>query len=452
MLVPSQGADVADIFISYKSERRPAARHLKKVLETYFRITAEDCVWYDYGLIPGDDFEPRIMAEIEQAKVVVVLWCTMSVKSDWVLKEALEAKRTGKFLPIRIESCSLPNAFAGADTINLSEWDASPRSPMLDRLLVDIGRRLGREGAARIPRLRELEEDWHGYGRPSLAHFALGKALEPDAVQIAPQALPKPVLGSPPTGISENLARHWDNALRGDVGALAWVAWHLIDGADGAPRNEAEAARLYKLAAAQGNALAQRGLGYMYSEGLGGIPKNQVEAVRLYRLAAEQGDAGGQRNLGAAYAMGAGGLPKDEIEALRLFRLAADQGDALGQANLGNMYLQGFGGLTPDHMEALRLFRSAADQGDALAFAHLGNMYLNGLGGLPRDEREALRLVRLSVEKGNTWGQAYLGYMYANAFGGLTQDNREAVRLYKLAAARGDQWARDELRRLGESW
>ena len=72
---------VAEIFISYKSERRPAARHLK-VLDCYFGTGSEECVWYDYGLIPGDEFEPRIMAELARAKVVLVLWCTMAVKSD----------------------------------------------------------------------------------------------------------------------------------------------------------------------------------------------------------------------------------------------------------------------------------------------------------------------------------------------------------------------------------
>ena len=50
---------MAEIFISYKSERRPAARHLAKVLAGYGYDS-----WYDYGLIPGHDFEPRLMAEM----------------------------------------------------------------------------------------------------------------------------------------------------------------------------------------------------------------------------------------------------------------------------------------------------------------------------------------------------------------------------------------------------
>ena len=56
---------------------------MAKVLECY----GYD-VWYDYGLIPGDDFELRLMAELSSAKVVLVLWCTLAVDSPWVQREA----------------------------------------------------------------------------------------------------------------------------------------------------------------------------------------------------------------------------------------------------------------------------------------------------------------------------------------------------------------------------
>ena len=140
---------MADVFISYKSERRPAARHLAKVLSAY----GYD-VWYDYGLIPGDDFEPRLLAELALAKVVVVLWCAMSARSEWVIKEAREARRAGKYLPCWIESTELPKGFEGADTIKLTEWDGAPRSHTLDRLIGDIARRVRREPSVHFSRLR----------------------------------------------------------------------------------------------------------------------------------------------------------------------------------------------------------------------------------------------------------------------------------------------------------
>ena len=54
-----------------------------------------------------------------------------------------------------------------------------------------------------------------------------------------------------------------------------------------------EAARLYKLAADQGNASGQVKLGRFYEEGRGGLPQNKPEAARLYKLAADQGDTDG---------------------------------------------------------------------------------------------------------------------------------------------------------------
>jgi hypothetical protein len=49
-------------------------------------------------------------------------------------------------------------------------------------------------------------------------------------------------------------------------------------------KDDREAARLYRLAADQGNALAQVSLGVFYETGRGGLPKNDREAARLTSL------------------------------------------------------------------------------------------------------------------------------------------------------------------------
>jgi hypothetical protein len=74
---------MAEVFISYKSERRKAAEHLAEVLKHYGYS-----VWFDYQLIKGDDFRTQIEARIRDAKALVVLWCMMSVGSPWVKEEA----------------------------------------------------------------------------------------------------------------------------------------------------------------------------------------------------------------------------------------------------------------------------------------------------------------------------------------------------------------------------
>jgi TPR repeat protein len=122
--------------------------------------------------------------------------------------------------------------------------------------------------------------------------------------------------------------------------------------------DDREAARLYKLAADQGNALAQVSLAAFYETGRGGLQKDDREAARLYKLAADQGNATGQTTLGVFYETGRGGLPKDDREAARLYKLAADQGNAAAQAYLGIFYEQGRGGPPKDDREALICRRS----------------------------------------------------------------------------------------------
>jgi TPR repeat protein len=93
------------------------------------------------------------------------------------------------------------------------------------------------------------------------------------------------------------------------------------------------------------------------------------EAVRLFRLAANQGDALAQVGLGFLYEQGRGGLSKDDREAARLFRLAADGDNAFAQASLGTFYEQGRGGLPKDDREAARLYQQAAKGGINFRFS-----------------------------------------------------------------------------------
>jgi flagellar biosynthesis GTPase FlhF len=61
-----------------------------------------------------------------------------------------------------------------------------------------------------------------------------------------------------------------------------------------------------------------------------GVAKDNVEAARLFRLAADQGDAKAQSELGRMHRNGEG-VARDNVEAARLLRLAADQGIAEAQ-------------------------------------------------------------------------------------------------------------------------
>jgi hypothetical protein len=82
---------MADVFISYSKADRPLALKLAAMLE------AEGWkVWWDTGLIPGDDFRNEIMSQLGRARAVIVIWTDASIKSDWVRSEAGRAQADHK--------------------------------------------------------------------------------------------------------------------------------------------------------------------------------------------------------------------------------------------------------------------------------------------------------------------------------------------------------------------
>ena len=87
--------------------------------------------------------------------------------------------------------------------------------------------------------------------------------------------------------------------------ALVTVKIALVDEAppseakyDDLPADDPEAARLFiKLVAQRGDAEAQYNLARFYKLGRGGLPKDKQEAERLFKLAADQGHAAAQKEL-----------------------------------------------------------------------------------------------------------------------------------------------------------
>ena len=125
--------------------------------------------------------------------------------------------------------------------------------------------------------------------------------------------------------------------------------------------NYAEAMRWYRVAAAQGYALAQVGIGNLYGMALG-VPQDYGEALRWYRLAAAQGNDEAQNDIGFFY-MNGWGVAQDYAQAMSWLRKAADQGNGQAQKSIGYMYFKGWG-VAPDRAEAVRWFRKAAANGD----------------------------------------------------------------------------------------
>ncbi|MEM7767696.1 MAG: leucine-rich repeat domain-containing protein [Pseudomonadota bacterium] len=163
---------MADIFISYKSERRAAAEHLSDILEDHGYS-----VWFDYALATGSSFSDQIARELEAARCVVVLWCSMSVGSRWVRREARFAQDAGTLCPVFIETVKLPFPFHDEETIDLRSWDAAPEPFSPKRLIDEVARHLGRAPEPDRKALGRFEKTWRRFGAPTLAEFAVSEGV-----------------------------------------------------------------------------------------------------------------------------------------------------------------------------------------------------------------------------------------------------------------------------------
>lgn len=124
--------------------------------------------------------------------------------------------------------------------------------------------------------------------------------------------------------------------------------------------NFAVAVAEWRPLANDGHVEAQFNLGAIYEAGFG-VPKDAAEAAGWYALAAGQVHARAQYNLGVMYADGRG-VPRDDSRAATWFRKAAEQNHGKAQYNLGIFYQAGRG-LPKDPVLAQVWFNRAAANG-----------------------------------------------------------------------------------------
>jgi TPR repeat protein len=498
---------MSTVFISYR--RQTAAGEARALFSDLVARLGRSCVFMDVDSISlGRDFRNELQTTLEACDLMLVLidrdWAAakdergqvrLENAADFVRME-IEAglKRDIAVTPVLVKGAQMPTAeelpaeirslaYRNGFELSHNRWESDVRE-MIRRLNLNApeqGRQVethcrpmapaeagdGSVSAGAKPRVdqegpTQAAEDRRGLAPPTarqasqapvviasvLGVICLGGAaawLMPDPSR-RPQTtatLPLPATAPAVAPSAQTLSAKDDP--QSAASAQTNLAINYMDGLGGLPKDDREAARLFKLAADQGNALAQSKLGAFYKDGLGGLPKDYREAARLFKLAADRGEPFAQAELGVFYKDGLGGLPKDDREAARLFKLAADRGDAFAQGELGVFYKDGLGGLPKDYREAARLFKLAADRGEPFAQGELGVFYKDGLGGLPKDYREAARLFKLAADRGEPFAQGELGAFYKDGLGGLPKDYREAARLFKLAADRGDAFAQGEL-------
>jgi hypothetical protein len=204
----------------------------------------------------------------------------------------------------------------------------------------------------------------HAQDAEELAAEALAAAKDPGFLCDRLATHPHDASGSAPGVELEALAAKADAAIdaceraRKSAPRLAHYE-ALLARANYAAKRYDEAARLYKSAAAAGDARAIWSLGRMIERG-DHMPKDVAAAYALYHKAAERGLPDAAIDVAVALSEGRI-LPKDVGRAYQLLKSAADAGSAIATFDLARFAEDGTGG-RPE--EALALYRRAAAYGE----------------------------------------------------------------------------------------
>jgi TPR repeat protein len=211
------------------------------------------------------------------------------------------------------------------------------------------------------------------------------------------------------------------------------------------PSDDAEARRLFEMAAAAGRPEAINALSSMVGNGIGG-PVDLERARALVVQAADAGSLGAHLSLSDAYIQGAGGFPRDPARGYRHAVLAAEsnlnmRSAAWAQWRVGMMNLNGVG-VPADASAAYAWVARAADNGAVQGMLSRAVMLATGQGVAPdpASAREWYRRAAESGELGSAHGLRGLGGMLVAGEGGPIDLARGYAYLV-LAQEGGDQMA-----------
>lgn len=124
---------MADIFISYARENREQAQALADLFKN-----SGWTVFLDTMIRGGAYFPSIIEHELANARCVVVLWSSFSVKSQWVLSEASDAVERNLLLPVLLEDIRLPLRFRLVQGISLVGVQLEKKGAEVDQLVNSV--------------------------------------------------------------------------------------------------------------------------------------------------------------------------------------------------------------------------------------------------------------------------------------------------------------------------
>lgn len=191
---------------------------------------------------------------------------------------------------------------------------------------------------------------------------------------------------------------------------------------------------IYSKAAAQGDAIAQFELGYIFVNN-----QDYINAFKWLNKSASQGYSKAQSMLGDMYRDGRG-VKQDYNKAINLFNKAAAQGDSHTQFKLGEMLATDADIPSKKNEQAIYWYRKAAAQGHERAQYNLEWIYETNRG----NKEEAIKYYQKLALQGDAYGEYSLGWMYEKGYG-VAQNFSQALTWYNKAAAKGNTFSEDKI-------
>lgn len=220
-------------------------------------------------------------------------------------------------------------------------------------------------------------------------------------------------------------------------------------------------------AAYNGDGPSQAVVGSLYMTGKG-LERDNIQAIKWNRLAAAKGEAGAQKRLSSLYEDQKRQSSYDRY--ILIEREGFAKGDARAGYRLGRIYyyapapyanarqavklfkstsgkvgssalMMGVAneegkGVAQNFAEAADWYRKALDLGQYEAYAYLGSAYMDGRG-VPANEDEAVNLLRTGADKGDARSQRRLAVLYTQGKG-VPYDYEKALQWSLEAAKNGD--------------
>ncbi len=220
-------------------------------------------------------------------------------------------------------------------------------------------------------------------------------------------------------------------AAYNDDGPSQAVMGQLYMAGRGIERDSIQAIKWNRLAAAKGEAGAQRRLSSLYAEQK--RRSNYEQAILIQREDFAKGDARAGYRLGRIYYYAP--APYANIrQAVKLFTETSGKVGAsalmLGVANEEGK------GVPQNFALAVNWYRKAISLGQNEAYAYLGSAFLDGRG-VPASEDEAVRLLQEGADKGDARSQRRLAVLYTQGKG-VPYDYEKALHWSLQAAQNGD--------------